>query len=252
MTLAILVGQASPVVRAIALRLARCDMTIAVAGPDPDQLGTVVTEIEQAGRRARLFSVDLAVSGEVGRVAEAACGEFGEAHVLVSCHLTPSDADRRADAEPGSAGGIALDGCLRGSLEAAPFLATDGTGRIVHLVPSAARYRSGYFLTQLGSHLHEAATGGALLALTRQLALELAPRRIRVNAVVTGLIEGSAAHAEWVQMSDRERRFVLEEVSLGRPGRADEVAAVVAFLAGDASSYLTGTAIDVNGGWWMS
>jgi 3-oxoacyl-[acyl-carrier protein] reductase len=249
---AILVGESSPILRAVALRLASRDMSIVLAGPDADQLSAVAAELEQAGYHARSLLADPAVSGEMGRMAEAARGEFGEVRVLVSCPPVPRDRAELADGEQGSCCGASLDACLRATLEVAPHLAIDGSGRIVHLVSSTARYRSGYFLAPPRSRAQEAAAGGALLALTRQLALELAPRRIRVNAVVAGLIEGSVGRPEWLAMSDRERRFVLQEISLGRLGRPDEVAAAVEFLALDASSYVTGTAIDVNGGWWMS
>jgi 3-oxoacyl-[acyl-carrier protein] reductase len=248
---AILVGESSPILRAVALRLASRGMSIVLAGPDADQLSAVAAELEEAGYDARSLLADPAVSGEMGRMAEAARGEFGEVRVLVSCPPVPRDRTELADGEQGSCCGASLDACLRATLEVAPHLAIDGSGRIVHLVSSTARYRSGYFLAPPRSHAQEAAAGGALLALTRQLALELAPRQIRVNAVVAGLIEGRG-RPEWLAMSDRERRFVLQEISLGRLGRPDEVAAAVEFLALDASSYVTGTAIDVNGGWWMS
>lgn len=53
-------------------------------------------------------------------------------------------------------------------------------------------------------------------------------------------------------MSERARRDILAEISLGRPGWPGEVAGAVLFLASDASSYVSGSTIDVNGGWWMS
>jgi 3-oxoacyl-[acyl-carrier protein] reductase len=89
-------------------------------------------------------------------------------------------------------------------------------------------------------------------ALTRQLGLELATHRIRANAVAVGWIRGESTQRAWSKLNDHERSFVLQEISLGRFGEPDEVAGVIAFLAGEASSYLTGTTIDVNGGWWMS
>jgi 3-oxoacyl-[acyl-carrier protein] reductase len=248
---AILVGEASPVLQAVAMRLASRKMTVVLAGPKSDQRSAVAAELERAGCHARALSADPAVSGEIGRMAEAVRGEFGELRVLVNCPPVPRDRAESADAEQASRGRGSLEACLWASLEVAPHLATDGSGRIVHLLSSTARYRSGYFLPA-GSHAPEAATGGALLALTRQLALELAPRRIRVNAVVAGLVEGGVGHPEWLAMSDRERSFVLQEISLGRLGRPDEVAAAVEFLSLNVSSYVTGTAIDVNGGWWMS
>ncbi len=67
-----------------------------------------------------------------------------------------------------------------------------------------------------------------------------------------GLIRTPETEAVWRGLSERDRQFLSEEISLQRLGEPEEVAAVVEFLASPASSYVTGTAIDVNGGWWMS
>jgi 3-oxoacyl-[acyl-carrier protein] reductase len=73
-----------------------------------------------------------------------------------------------------------------------------------------------------------------------------------VNAVVPGWIAPDDGAGAWDALPPNARRDVLAEISLGRPGRPAEVAGVVLFLASDAGSYVSGAAIDVNGGWWMS
>lgn len=128
-------------------------------------------------------------------------------------------------------------------------------GQIVNIMSSAGRYRTGYFRSDAdadGSHASRAAADGAVFALTRQLGFELARHRIRVNAISLGWIRSGERGREWAAMNSRERKFLLEEISLGRAGEPDEVAAAVEFLASDASSYVTCNAIDVNGGWWTS
>jgi 3-oxoacyl-[acyl-carrier protein] reductase len=126
-------------------------------------------------------------------------------------------------------------------------------GQIVHVASSIGRYRSAWFRgrSESASHVAQAAVEGALIGQTRQLAFELAPHRIRVNAVVHGWIRGIAPEPDET-LSEREKEALMTEISLRRPGEPDEVAAVIAFLAGPASSYITGTVLDVNGGWWMS
>ena len=125
--------------------------------------------------------------------------------------------------------------------------------RVVTVVSSIGRYRSGYFVpqAQAGSHAMDAARSSALLGLTRQRAVELAPH-VALNAVATGWIGPPDMSPTGEPFTEEEWRFLTEEIALRRPGTPEEVAAVILFLASEASSYLTGEVINVNGGWWMS
>ena len=89
-----------------------------------------------------------------------------------------------------------------------------------------------------------AASKGAALSFTRSLARELGPMGIRVNAVAPGLIETEMIAAMKPEMMDK----VVKSASLGRIGRAEEVAEVVAFLASERASYITGQCLVVDGG----
>jgi NAD(P)-dependent dehydrogenase (short-subunit alcohol dehydrogenase family) len=135
-----------------------------------------------------------------------------------------------------------------------PHMAERRYGKIVNLAWSAGRYRSAWFPTgsSFRSGAAYAAGQGGILAFTRELAFELGPKGVHVNAVVPGLIETREGKREWEQLSETERTYTLLESAVGRLGTPDEVAGVICFLASDRSSYVTGTSIDVNGGWWMS
>lgn len=196
-----------------------------------------------------LFRANLALAADARQLSEAALARYGCVDVLV---LGP----------PPAPDGCLGQAALRAGTEAllpwtnglAAFLPAleQSRGRVVSIVGSTGRYRSGYFrahATNRATAAPEALAHSAVLGLTRQLALELAPKGVRLNAVVAGPLEGGD---ELQGMDEQERRFVLEQISLGRLGRPEEVAAVAAFLASSASRYLTGSAIDVNGGWWMS
>jgi 3-oxoacyl-[acyl-carrier protein] reductase len=141
--------------------------------------------------------------------------------------------------------------CVDGAV---PALSRAGGGEIVSVVSSAGRYRAAYFEPDgdAASAALAAAVDSAILGLTRQLAVELAPRKIRVNAIAMGWIRTASSPFGATPPTDEDRALVLEEIPLGRPGEPDEVAAAIAFLASDASRYLTGEVLDVNGGWWMS
>ena len=96
-----------------------------------------------------------------------------------------------------------------------------------------------------GTKAHYAASKAGLLSLVKSLAIELAPDGVRVNAVVPGSIEGTMIPRErWPELATR--------IPLGRLGTPDEVAEAVRWLCTEQARYVTGHALDVNGGTWMS
>jgi NAD(P)-dependent dehydrogenase (short-subunit alcohol dehydrogenase family) len=195
------------------------------------------------------FSGDLSDRGAAERLVEFTLDRFGRVDVLVATPL-PFQAHSYGPVSGLLQSGMRLLQPWTNLVEAFAPALTSPNGRIISVVKNTGRYRSGYFrLDTEASEAPQALAHGAVLSLTRQLALEFASRRIRVNAVVTGLIEESI---ELSKLDAVSRQYLIEEVSLGRFGQAEEVASVVSFLASAASNYVTGDAIDVNGGWWMS
>ena len=116
-------------------------------------------------------------------------------------------------------------------------------GRIVNISSAAGRSTG---RTKL---LPYTAAKAGVLGLTRELARQVAPHGITVNAVCPGrILSGARAEESWNQLSDREKEETLDSIPAGRLGSPDEIAAAVAFLASDEASYITGACLDVNGG----
>ena len=118
-------------------------------------------------------------------------------------------------------------------------------GSIVNVASLAGRQHS------LVASSDYAAAKAGLIGFTRQLALELAPWRIRVNAVAPGLTATARVEGRWQQLPAAERERRLAGIPLGRAGRPEEIAAAIVFLASEEASYITGATLDVNGGAFM-
>jgi 3-oxoacyl-[acyl-carrier protein] reductase len=111
-------------------------------------------------------------------------------------------------------------------------------GRIVNLSSFAAQHPS------RATGLHYAASKAGILAVTRGFALELGPYGVTVNAVAPSAIDGPMLGS----LDAASRAALVATVPVGRPGRADEVAAAVLYLSSDAAAYVTGQTLDLNGG----
>ena len=123
-----------------------------------------------------------------------------------------------------------------------PYMIQNRYGRIINI--SSVDGKTGGFYSVSA---HYAASKAAVIAFTKSLAREVAPYGINVNCIAPGCIE-----TEMLMNRPKEiLEFYTQHIPLGRIGKASEVASVALFLAGDASSYITGATIDVNGGWIM-
>jgi 3-oxoacyl-[acyl-carrier protein] reductase len=132
---------------------------------------------------------------------------------------------------------------------AAPQMKQKRCGKIVNVSSRAARsvgwygaVTAAYICAKLG-----------VIGLTRHLAKELGPHGINVNCVVPAFtISGPLLQQHWDAMTDSERETMLRATPLGRLPEMSDLANVVTFLASDESAYMTGVAVDVNGGSWMA
>jgi 3-oxoacyl-[acyl-carrier protein] reductase len=238
---ALVTGGGRGIGRAVCELFGRLGACVAVAyAHDEAAARETVASVEAAGGKAAALKADLAVEAAAERLVEEAEAAIGPLHVLVVNH----GIWKRAPIETMSA--AEWDEMLRVNLTSARMLCSEaarvmlprGSGAIV-LIASTAGQRGEPF------HAHYAATKGAVIALTKSLGAELGPRGIRVNCVAPGWITTDMSRAA---LEGDEGDAVRRAIPLGRPGRPEEIAGPVAFLASDLASYLHGQILSVNGG----
>jgi 3-oxoacyl-[acyl-carrier protein] reductase len=236
---AIVTGASRGIGAAIAQRLAADGVAVVVNyARGRDDAASVVRAIEGAGGRAIAVQADISTSAGMSALFDAAETAFGGADVLVNnagiMKLSPLAQTDDALFEQQVA--INLGGVFRGMREAARRLRDDG--RIVNFSSSVVGlYQPGYGIY--------AATKAAVEAMTHILAKELGARRITVNAVAPGPI---ATELFMDGKSEEQVAAISKMNPLGRLGTPEDIARIVAFLAGPDSAWVNGQVLRANGG----
>jgi 3-oxoacyl-[acyl-carrier protein] reductase len=239
MTLAFVTGASRGIGRAIAIELAHRGFAVAIGYRSDDAAAAdTARAVEIAGGRASLVRGDVADPARVAAMF-AELDALGPLDVLV-CNAAIAHDTLLGASEPSDFTDVAavnLHGVVHCCREASRRMMSRRRGAIVTL-SSVAAQRPGR------GQSNYAATKGAVEAFTRALAVELAPRGVRVNAVAPGIID-TAMTAELQAIAPGE---LTKRVLLRRLGRPEEVAKVVAFLCTDDASYVTGAIWNVDGG----
>jgi len=242
---AVVIGGTSGLGRAIACGLARAGADVVATARRSDLVATTADEIERIGRRTLRITADVSDDGSLEHLREECVATFGQVDILVNCAGTTkkvaaldmerADWDRILD--------VNLTGTLRGCLIFGEHMLQRGSGRIVNIA-SLASFVGLYQVVAYG------ASKGAVVALTKALAVEWAPRGVRVNAIAPGVFL-TDLNRDFLEGTPRGKELVMR-TPMRRFGDVEEIAGTAVFLASEAASFVTGEVIVVDGGFLAS
>ena len=238
---ALVTGAGAGIGRAVALALAGAGAYVGIHyHQSRREAEQTLADVEAGGGRGMLLQADLTSEEEANAVVDRLVAGAGRLDVLVNNAGSPLARARIEDCPTDlwrRAFDVNVTSAFLVTRRAIPHLRAGGHGSVVNNLTLSIQTGG------VGAGPY-AASKGALQVLTRTLARELAPH-VRVNAVMPGVIE--TRHHEVFTTPQRMEEY-RRETPLGRNGTADEVARAVLFLASDASSFLNGALIDINGG----
>ncbi|MBW2057396.1 MAG: 3-oxoacyl-ACP reductase FabG [Deltaproteobacteria bacterium] len=239
---AIVTGAGQGIGRSIALKLAGEGADVAVAERNPETGEGTRRTLVDLGREALVFPIDVADQGEVQGMVDRVLEVWKRIDILVNNAGFDRGATlfkvTREDWE--AVLGVHLRGTLNCIQAAAVHMVRSRYGKIVNI--SSVYGRCG----GMAAISYSSAKAG-VIGLTKSVARELGRYGINVNAVLPGLILTPTTS----KMAEKYRNMIVDNTPLGRIGRPEEVASVVAFLASDEASFMTGATVEVSGGWNM-
>lgn len=237
---ALITGATRGIGKAIAIRLANAGFDIALNyRKENDDLTNTKSEIEKAGVDCLPVQGDISSFEDCERIAKEIFDKFGKIDVLVNnagitkdmllMRMKPEDFLSVVD--------VNLIGTFNMTRNVVPYMVKARSGKIVNISSVVG-------IEGNAGQTNYSASKAGIIGFTKSLARELGSRNILVNAVAPGFIETDMTAV----LSDSVRDEIAKKISLRRMGSAEDVAGVVEFLCGEASSYVTGTVIPVTGG----
>jgi NAD(P)-dependent dehydrogenase (short-subunit alcohol dehydrogenase family) len=238
---ALVTGAGGGIGRTLSAALAEAGAAVGLHDRELAMTGEVRREIESGGGKAFQFAADLADVEACARLIQEACSAIGHLDVLVNCaamnrrkpidEVTPDDFDAIV--------AVNLRSIYFLSQQAHLAMKAQGGGKIIHVGSINAFYSldgvSVYGLTK-----------GALAQLTRTMAVEWAKDNVQVNCIAPGFMRTPLSAPVW---ADAYRAtWLTERIPMRRPGEPDELVGMVLLMASNASSYLTGATVNMDGG----
>jgi len=238
---AVVTGAGRGIGRGIAHALAGAQCDVVVSDLNADDANKVAEELAEKGIKSLAVKCDVSKRSEVANLFEKTKTEFGRLDILVNnAGIFPFVAfDKMTEEDWDKVLNVNLKSIFLCSQEALKLLPEGG--RIVNISSIASK-------VGFAGLVHYCASKGGVNAMIRALALEVAPRKITVNAVAPGAIETPGASTG---MTEESKKQTTSMIPMARFGQPEDIASAVVFLASDESSYITGQTIVVDGGWTL-
>jgi 3-oxoacyl-[acyl-carrier protein] reductase len=240
--IAVVTGASRGIGRGIALALAEAGATVVCAARDQARLDGVVAEIQASGGKASSHVVDVSSRESIEALISATMTSHGRIDVLVNNAGITRDnlLLRMKPAEWDDVIATNLTSVFTATQAVMKPMLRQRSGSIINIGSVVA-------LTGNAGQANYAAAKAGVIGFTKSVAREVGSRGIRVNAVTPGFIDTDMTQA----MPEAAKQAMLASIPLGRTGAPADIAGLVVYLASDASAYVTGQTISVDGGFHM-
>ncbi len=239
---ALVTGAAQGIGRAVSLLLARSGADLVVSDINLEKAEETAREIETIGRKAMAIRVNVASFGEVEKMVEAILERFGRIDILVNNAGIARDKLilRMTEEEWDAVLNVNLKGTFNCTKAVVRHMSKQRSGKIVSIASVVGE------MGNAGQANYSASKAG-VIGFTKTIAREFAQRGINVNAIAPGYIETPMTDA----LPEKAKEELKRLIPMERLGRPEDVADAVLFLVSEASSYITGQVLNVNGGIYM-
>lgn len=239
---AIVTGGGTGIGRAIARAFANEGANIAICGRRKEPLEAVAREIEGGNKRVFIYTVDITSSAEIAHFVTDVVERFGTIDILVNNAGIASGGNMLTTTEEDWNTILSIDvsGIFRMSKAVIPHMISHEEGKIINMASIAGLVG---FVQSAGY----CAAKGAVINLTKEMALDFAKNNINVNAIAPGIIETNMTKE--IRENEEMKRLFLAKTPLGRFGKPEDIAHAAVFLASSDSDFITGHTLVVDGGW---
>jgi 3-oxoacyl-[acyl-carrier protein] reductase len=239
---ALVTGAAQGIGKAVALLLALNGADVVVSDINLEKAEETAKEIQAIGRKAMAIKVDVANSDQVERMVETILQQFGQIDILINNAGITRDKLilRMTEEEWDAVLNINLKGTFNCTKAVVRYMSKQRWGKIVSIASVVGEMGN-------AGQANYAASKAGVIGFTKTIAREFAQRGINVNAIAPGYIETPMTEA----LPEKAKEELKRMIPMERLGKPEDVAEAVLFLVSEASSYITGQVLNVNGGIYM-